>query len=382
MKQKFISLGLALAMLLGVAGCNVTTPAAVGSIGGVEIPAGIYLLAQYNAYNTTAALVDFATGETAADLDAVLDAEVTGTINGEQVTTDGADYISRLTMAAIEYYAAAEVLFDELGATLEDAATAEAADTAASMWNTNSEVYAANGIGQATLQAYVRNAAKAQACLQALYGPDGQQPVTDAEYEDFIENECLYIESVTLPMVDYTTYTYAFTDETMTQAIGKSAEDCAAYLAEYAPADATGAEAYAAMYAAAEQYVPQAMAAMGATMESAQAAGYVGAGLYLPDDLLAYASSEEENVLADPLRAAGAGEWVTVDLTTSMVVARCIDPLARGTLEDYRAGYDLLGAMKSDELQARLYADGAAMEHALDQAALDTYTVRNVKYSV
>ena len=62
MKQKFISLGLALVMLLGVAGCNITTPATVGTIGGVEIPAGIYLLAQYTAYNTTAGLVDFATG--------------------------------------------------------------------------------------------------------------------------------------------------------------------------------------------------------------------------------------------------------------------------------------------------------------------------------
>ena len=129
MKQKFISLGLALAMLLGVAGCNITTPATVGTIGGVEIPAGIYLLAQYNAYNTTAGLVDFATGESADDTGVVLNAEVTGTINGEEVTTDGADYISRLTMASIEYYAAAEKLFDELGATLEDAATAEAASS-------------------------------------------------------------------------------------------------------------------------------------------------------------------------------------------------------------------------------------------------------------
>ena len=184
MKQKFISLGLALAMLLGVAGCNITTPATVGTIGGVEIPAGIYLLAQYNAYNTTASLVDFATGESADDTGVVLNAEVTGTINGEEVTTDGADYISRLTMASIEYYAAAEKLFDELGATLEDAATAEAASSASSMWESNGDLYQANGIAQSTLETYLLNAAKAQACMQVLYGPDGQQPVTDAEYED------------------------------------------------------------------------------------------------------------------------------------------------------------------------------------------------------
>ena len=52
MKQKFISLALAVMLLLGVTGCAMSTPASVGSIGGVDIPAGIYLLAQYNAYNT------------------------------------------------------------------------------------------------------------------------------------------------------------------------------------------------------------------------------------------------------------------------------------------------------------------------------------------
>lgn len=47
MKQKFISLALAVMLLLGVTGCAMSTPASVGSIGGVDIPAGIYLLAQY-----------------------------------------------------------------------------------------------------------------------------------------------------------------------------------------------------------------------------------------------------------------------------------------------------------------------------------------------
>jgi len=43
MKQKFISLALAVMLLLGVTGCAMSTPASVGSIGGVDIPAGIYL---------------------------------------------------------------------------------------------------------------------------------------------------------------------------------------------------------------------------------------------------------------------------------------------------------------------------------------------------
>ena len=63
MKQKFISLALAVMLLLGVTGCAMSTPASVGSIGGVDIPAGIYLLAQYNAYNTASGAAKLATGE-------------------------------------------------------------------------------------------------------------------------------------------------------------------------------------------------------------------------------------------------------------------------------------------------------------------------------
>lgn len=78
MKQKFISLALAVMLLLGVTGCAMSTPASVGSIGGVDIPAGIYLLAQYNAYNTASGAAKLATGETASNVKAVLKAECTG----------------------------------------------------------------------------------------------------------------------------------------------------------------------------------------------------------------------------------------------------------------------------------------------------------------
>ena len=55
-----------------------STPSTVGSIGGIEIPAGIYLLAQYNSYNTAANAAELATGETASDVKAVLKATCTG----------------------------------------------------------------------------------------------------------------------------------------------------------------------------------------------------------------------------------------------------------------------------------------------------------------
>ena len=380
MKQKFISLGLALAMLLGIAGCNITTPATVGSIGGVEIPAGIYLLAQLNAYNTAASLVDFATGESADDINVVLKAEVTGTINDEEVTTDGADYISRLTMSSLEYYAAVETLFDSLGATLEDAATSEAADSASSMWESQGDLYTANGISQDSLEAYLLVDQKAQACLDALYGPDGQQPVTEDEYRDFIENDCRFIESVSFPLIDYSTYNMVSTGDTAYTEIQDLAAQCAVDLNESLPVTNAITE-LSILQSAAAYYVPQAMEALGSTMESAQASYYASAQLYLPSELESYSDGNGGNTLTDALDA-NPGSFVTVDMGSALVVACAVDPLSVYDVDTFVSSYDLLTEMKQQDLLDQLYSDGATMEHALDESAMNTYKVQNIKHSV
>ena len=376
-KTKLFSLGLAASMLLALAGCNLSTPASVGSIGGVEIPAGIYLLAQYNAYNTASGLADLATGETASDVKAVLKAECTGTIGEEEVTATGEEYVRQLTVRALEYYAAVEKQFAELGATLEDAATAEAADSAASLWASNGDLYAANGIGQASLEAYLLNAQKAEAIEQLLYGPDGQQPVTDDEYAAYINDSCYYIESIELPLVDYTTY--AMADDDQRAEIEALAGACAEELNRTATGETAGSTA---VYEAAQTYVPQVMELIGATMEDAtQALYYAGAQLFTPDTLASY-GGEGYNDLTDPLDAAGMNRWTTIDLGTSLLVARRVDPLKSDTPADLAERYDLLTAMKAEELQNQFYTDGAAMEHALDDAALNTYSAGKIKKTV
>ena len=376
-KTKLFGLGMAAAMLLSLAGCNLSTPASVGSIGDVDIPAGVYLLAQYNAYNTASGLAELATGETANDVKAVLKADCTGTIGDEEVTATGAEYVEKLTLRAIEYYAAVETKFAELGATLEDAATSEVADNVDSMWESNGDLYEANGIGKNSLQAYLLNAQKASTILTLLYGPDGSQPVTDAEYTDYINNDCYYIESVQIPLVDYSSYTMA--DDDQKAAIQQIAEECKNTLSEQANTEElTGS----ALYEAASTYVPQAMEALGATMEDAtQAMYYAGTQLYTPDDLSSYGSDDYNN-LTDPLDEAGMNQWTVVDLGTTLLVARRIDPLKSYTVEDLTGMYDLLTAMKSEDLQNQFYADGAALAHNLDEGAMKTYSASKIKKNV
>lgn len=375
-KTKLFALGMAVSMLLGLAGCALSTPADVGTIGEVKIPAGVYLLAQYNAYTTASGLADLATGETANDVKAVLKAECTGTIGDEEVTATGAEYVEKLTLRAIEYYAAVETKFAELGATLEDAATAEAADSAQSLWDSNSELYAANGIGKASIEAYLLNAQKANKIQDLLYGENGMTPVTEQDYADYITNQCYYIESVQIPLVDYTTYSMA--DDEQKAQIQVLADQCMQDL----NVQATGETATSAIYTAASTYVPQALAIMGGTMEDAtQAMYYAGSQLYTPDDLAAYGSDEYNN-LTDSLDAVPMGIWTTIDLGTTLLVARRIDPLVSYTAGDLATMYDLLTSMKSTELQDQFYAEGAALEHALDAGAMKTYSASNIKKNV
>lgn len=375
LRAKFLSLGMAMLLLLAASGCTITTPSSVGSIGDVEIPAGIYLLAQYNAYNTASGHADLATGESARDVKAVLRAECTGTIGDEEVTTDGADYIAQLTLRSLEYYAAVETMFDELGGVLDDAATSEAADTAASVWESNGDLYAANGISQATIEQYLLNNQKAQACLELLYGENGQTPVTEAEYTDYLQNECLYIDEVQLPLFDANTY--AFADEEQAAEIQALAEECAATLNEWATAEQGRSERQMSMIEAASEYIPRTGEILGATMESAQALQYISSQLMTPDTLTSYGDS-----LTEAADAAGENTWFTYDTGMSVAVMCSVDPLEAYSLQELIEGYDLLRTMKGTEMDNQFYAEGAALAHNLDQSAMNTYKPGNIKTEV
>lgn len=375
LRAKFLSLGMAMLLLLAASGCTITTPSSVGSIGDVEIPAGIYLLAQYNAYNTASGDADLATGESARDVKAVLRAECTGTIGDEEVTTDGADYIAQLTLRSLEYYAAVEIMFDELGGVLDDAATSEAADTAASVWESNGDLYAANGISQATIEQYLLNNQKAQACLELLYGENGQTPVTEAKYTDYLQNECLYIDEVELPLFDANTY--AFADEEQAAEIQALAEECAATLNEWATAEQGRSERQVSMIEAASEYIPRTGEILGATMESAQALQYISSQLMTPDTLTSYGDS-----LTEAADAAGENTWFTYDTGMSVAVMCSVDPLEAYSLQELIEGYDLLRTMKGTEMDNQFYAEGAALAHNLDQSAMNTYKPGNIKTEV
>ena len=114
MKKKLIALLAAVAMVFSLAACG-STPDSVGTIGTVDITSGLYLLAQYDAYQKAA---DLATSEQdATDVKAFLKQTITvDADSGETATVS--DYVSQKTMENLETYAAIETRFEELGGQL------------------------------------------------------------------------------------------------------------------------------------------------------------------------------------------------------------------------------------------------------------------------
>ena len=119
MKQKLLALVCALALVVSLAGCVISTPDTVGSLGDYEISSGLYLLAQYDAYQKAADLAS--SDQDAANVKAFL--KQTITVDGDSgETATVSDYVARKTLENLQTYAATELRFDELGGQLRQAA--------------------------------------------------------------------------------------------------------------------------------------------------------------------------------------------------------------------------------------------------------------------
>ena len=115
MKQKLLALVCALALVVSLAGCVISTPDTVGSLGDYEISSGLYLLAQYDAYQKAADLAS--SDQDAANVKAFLKQTITvDSDSGETATVS--DYVARKTLENLQTYAATELRFDELGGQL------------------------------------------------------------------------------------------------------------------------------------------------------------------------------------------------------------------------------------------------------------------------
>ena len=367
MKKKLLALVCALALTFSLAGCVISTPDTVGKIGDFEVTSGMYLLAQYGAYQQAAQLAG--TDQDATNVKAFLKE----TITTDSDTGDTAvvkDFVAQKTQETLETLAAVDARFKELGGELTDAQITTADSYAQQMMDNYGDTYTANGIGLETLKAFERLQLEHTALLGLIYGPDGETPVADDELTSHLDDSMYEIGYVTIPL--YNTSTYAFADDDQKAKMLSLAQAAVDSYNATAPDDA--ATQFAAFNAAASNALSGIYAVLDSTVPADSTTS-------LQTELLGNSTLDSTFTAegsADAIRALHCGDAVAVQYSSlSLIMAVRLDPLDGSSLDAVRS--QVLSDLKSDELADALADYGASMEHHLDAPAMNKLPVSKIE---
>ena len=365
MKKRILALLCALALTVGLAGCVLSTPDTVGTIGDVEISSGLYLLAQFDAYQKAA---DLASSEQdASKVKSFLKETITVDADTEE-TAVVSDYVAQQTLKNLETYAAIETRFDALGGQLTAQQEAQADSYAEQLMNQYGDTYKANGIGLETVKRFERILLKSTVLLDLVYGENGETPVSDADLTDYIENDLYYLSYVAVPL--YNTTSYAFADDSQKALMLELAQGAMSSYNSTCPA--TAAAQQSAFQSAATAVLPDLYDVTATTDDPADAS--FSTSLLSDSDL---DTSFTADGSADAIRALQMGEATAVQYSTlAMMMAVRLDPLQMSTLDALRA--TALSDMKSAELQDALAEYGASLPHSLDASAMSKLPAKKI----
>lgn len=358
MKQKLLALVCALALVVSLAGCVISTPDTVGSLGDYEISSGLYLLAQYDAYQKAADLAS--SDQDAANVKAFLKQTITvDSDSGETATVS--DYVARKTLENLQTYAATELRFDELGGQLTAEEEQQADSYAQQLMDQYGSTYTANGIGLETLKAFERIQLKHTLLLTLVYGPDGESPVDDSDLTEHLDSQMYELAYVNIPL--YNTSTFVFASDDQKAQMLQLAQAAAASCSE--TQDGSVSEQVSALHSAASAALPDIYAVLDST--PAEDASNVQTELLTESDLT---GSFTQDGAADAVRGLVYGEAAAVQYNAaSIILMMRIDPLQVSTLDALRT--QILSDMKGDELEDALTAYGSTLENDLSTSAMN-----------
>ena len=337
MKTKRILAAVACAAVaFGMTGCS--TPATVGTVGNVEIPSGLFLLYQQLSYNEAAKLVEDSEKD-------VLKQQVEG--------VDAAEWIRTKTLEKIDRYVGIGEMAAELGVELTEEQTGNVQQTAASQWEAYEENYSDNGIGEESLVLAFTAEQKATLLLDAIYGPKGAEPVSEGYLTTYIKKNYAELEYFSLPIMT-SNYTMA-TDEQRDELLKMAKEAASKLMNEEADFKATAAETVKAAYELLGAEMPEDASNLRTTV-------------------VARAGSGLDEVTVNNIFSARNGAYGSADLYTNIIV------YCRAQVKDIDSlKASALSAMKSEELEGRFTEAGAALEHKLDDNAMNTFSVKKIK---
>lgn len=187
LKNKIIAVFSAGIMALSLTACGEDT-AYIGKIGGMDVPAGIYLYNMTNVYAETS----------------MKKTEEQKTV--WEVTVDGKtaeEYIAEEALIRTKKYVAIEKKFDELGLTLTEKEKAQLASAAEGYYNNSAEAMKTNGIGLDSFTKIVTNDTKYSKLFNAYYDAEsGIEPVKSAEIKSYLKENYARVKYIEVSLKD------------------------------------------------------------------------------------------------------------------------------------------------------------------------------------
>ena len=358
MKKKLLALVCALVMIFSLASCGLSTPDTVGKVGDFEVSSGLYLLAQFSAYQQAAQLAG--KDQDTTDVKAFLKA----TITTDADTGDTAvvqDYVADKTLETLRTFAAIDARFAELGGELTAEQTQVADNYAQQLMDQYGSTYTANGIGLETLKAFERIQLKHTLLLTLVYGPDGESPVDDSDLTEHLDSQMYELAYVNIPL--YNTSTFVFASDDQKAQMLQLAQAAAASCSE--TQDGSVSEQVSALHSAASAALPDIYAVLDST--PAEDAANVQTELLTESDLT---GAFTQDGAADAVRGLVYGEAAAVQYNAaSIILMMRIDPLQVSMLDALRT--QILSDMKGDELEDALTAYGSTLENDLSASAMN-----------
>ena len=358
MKKKLLALVCALVMIFSLASCGLSTPDTVGKVGDFEVSSGLYLLAQFSAYQQAAQLAG--TDQDTTDVKAFLKATITTDADsGETAVVQ--DYVADKTLETLRTFAAIDARFAELGGELTAEQTQVADNYAQQLMDQYGSTYTANGIGLETLKAFERIQLKHTLLLTLVYGPDGESPVDDSDLTEHLDSQMYELAYVNIPL--YNTSTFVFASDDQKAQMLQLAQAAAASCSE--TQDGSVSEQVSALHSAASAALPDIYAVLDST--PAEDASNVQTELLTESDLT---GAFTQDGAADAVRGLVYGEAAAVQYNAaSIILMMRIDPLQVSTLDALRT--QILSDMKGDELEDALTAYGSTRENNLSTSDMN-----------
>ena len=358
MKKKLLALVCALALTVSLVGCVFSTPDTVGKIGDFEVTSGLYLLAQYDAYQQAAQLAG--SEQDASKVKSFLKATITTDADtGETAVVS--DYVAQKTLETLQTLAAVDARFTELGGELTEEQKSAADSYAQQLMDNYGDTYTANGIGLETLKLFQQLQYKHTLLLDLVYGKNGETPVEDGELTEHLDSTMYEIGFITVPL--YNTSTFAFASDDQKAEMLSLAQKAADSYNASAPEDTSSQ--LTTFNSIASSALTDICAVLDAEVPSTST---------LQTDLLSESDLTDaftQEGAADTLRGLAYGQAAAIQYTGyALMLAVRLDPLGVSTLDALRS--QILSDLKGEELDDALAAYG--MLHADGTPQLDANT--------